>query len=101
MIKKFILFIILAINSLAIEINEETITKYIYIKPETKQEYKVTRGVNYYEIKLTPENIVKLSFKKCDDILAYIKRENLIISRKKNTLQICEIDRCKCEKNRK
>lgn len=93
MIKKFILFIILAINSLAIEINEETITKYIYIKPETKQEYKVTRGVNYYEIKLTPENIVKLSFKKCDDILAYIKRENLIISRKKNTLQISDYSR--------
>ena len=93
MIKKFILFIILAINSLAIEINEETITKYIYIKPETKQEYKVTRGANYYEIKLTPENIVKLSFKKCDDILAYIKRENLIISRKKNTLQISDYSR--------
>lgn len=93
MIKKFILFIILAINSLAIEINEETITKYIYIKPETKQEYKVTRGANYYEIKLTPENIVKLSFKKCDDILAYIKKENLIISRKKNTLQISDYSR--------
>lgn len=101
MIKKFILFIILSINSLAIEINEETITKYIYIKTETKQEYKVTREGNYYKIKLTPENIVQHSSRKCDDILAYIKKENLVISRKKNTLQICETDRCKCEKNRK
>lgn len=75
MIKKFIFFIILAINSLAIEINERTITEHIYIRPGTNQEYKVTREGNYYKIKLTPENIVQHSSRKCDDILAYIKKK--------------------------
>lgn len=101
MIKKISLFIILTMNLIAKEINKETITNYIYINPETKQEYKVIIEGSYYKIKVTPENIVQHRSKEVDDILAYIKKENLVISRKKNTLQICEIDRCKCEKNRK
>jgi hypothetical protein len=97
MIKKISLFIILTMNLIAKEINKETITNYIYINPETKQEYKVIIEGSYYKIKITPGNIFQHRSKEVDDILAYIKRENLIISRKKNTLQICQVKKCKCK----
>ena len=53
MIKKISLFIILTMNLIAKEINKETIINYIYINPETKQEYKVIIEGSYYKIKIT------------------------------------------------